>query len=210
MGLIQEGDRRPRDWTYLAEFSQDDLPALQEMVKHINETHDVETIELFNSNCERVLHDLKGDYGAPIPNQVVKTDDLVVNAGLQQCINIIIGTSSVRWRYMAIGELVVAAPTISDTAMAAAEGTSRVDISANGGWREAVGMKLFFGAIVGHAYLKGVVRETGIFNTQSGPTMLNHNVFNNNFLSRSLGVGEPGIYKSLFIISNVVEFCPVA
>jgi hypothetical protein len=202
MGVIQ--DRRPRDWAYLAEFSQEDLPALQEMVKHINETHDVKTIELFNSNCERVLHGLDPDIGTPIPTGVLKTDDLTTNAGLQQCINIIIGTSSTRWQYMGLGSGGTTAPTTSQTDLVAAAAGGRIDMAASGrGWREAVGMKLFFGAIGNELAATFTYTELGVFNSSSGGTMLNRNAFPDNGLTHTIN-------RSASIISSVIEFCPVA
>jgi hypothetical protein len=205
MGIIK--DQRPRDWTYVATFNEKDLPSLQLMIKQINETHDGTIIEKFNQRCEQKL---RGEKPEGPEFEVTKSEDLVVNAGLQQCINIILGTSAVRWRYVALEEVVAPAPAVTDTTMSVAELSSRLDMSINGGWREAVGMKLFFGAIAHQTYLKAFVREVGLFNSQSGATMLNHNVFNNNPLARTQGLSAAGtVYKNVFIISSVVEFCPV-
>ena len=91
MGLIS--DRRPRDWAYAVTFDRKDLPSLEEMARHMRETHDINMIEDFNLKCEQKLADQSAvlDNGIEIKT-VTKTEDLVLNSGLQQCINLIIGT----------------------------------------------------------------------------------------------------------------------
>ena len=55
MGLIQEQDRRPKDWGYKVAFDRKNIPSLQEMAQHIRETHDTDMIENFNAKCEQKL-----------------------------------------------------------------------------------------------------------------------------------------------------------
>jgi hypothetical protein len=216
MGLIQEQDRRPRDWAYKVAFDRKDLPSLQQMIKEINENHDADIIEDFNSRCEQKLNSSSSAEKVELENgieiqSVTKSEDLVVNGGLVQCINLILGTNSTRWRYIAVGDLTVAAPTITDTALADATIVS-VDMAAdNGGWREAVGMKLFFGAICSETRTIASIREMGVFNGLAGSTMLNRQVFNNNPPIRIQGYNLLSvIYRQVFILSSVVQFCPVA
>ena len=167
------------------------------MIREINETHNTDIIEDLNNRLER--RDSELGNGIKIQG-VTKSEDLAANVGLQQCINLVLGTSSTRWRYMGYGTGTTAATT-ADTALTA-EVSPRVDMTLFGGWREAVGMKLFFGGILGESVGLSV-RETGVFNNPSGATILNHNVFANNPLSRNA-------FQSVFMFSSVIEFCPVA
>jgi hypothetical protein len=210
MGLIK--DSRPRDWAYLAQFSQEDLPALESMVKHIREAHDVNTIELFNSNCERVFHGLDPDIGVPIPTQVTKTEDLVVNVGLQQCINIILGTSSSRWiNFGLAANSGTSPPQVSNTAFdGSAGGPWYIGMSVFG-WSEAKGMKMFFGTItpqdINSTVNPSTVHEMGVTTGQPG-IILNRELFFNNPLSRSLSA-DGQYYKQVLMFSCVIEFCPM-
>jgi hypothetical protein len=197
MGIIH--DQRPRDWAYIARFPQEDLPTIQAMIAEINETHNGEILECFNEQLEqRVQHN---------DPAVVKSNDLMTNPGLQQCLNIILGTSSTRWRYMGTG-VGTSTPTVIDTTLQTPHVRRQDMANGVGGWMEAVGMKLFFGAIVDQT-LTSTVDETGVFNASSAGTMLNRNQYLPNALSRNLLFG-PGAYDKVFIISSVVEFCPMA
>lgn len=187
-----------KDWSYLAAFKRKDLPSLQAMAEHIRQTHDTDMIENINQRFEDKTKAL--DNGIEIVG-VTKTEDLVVNAGLQQCINIIIGTSSTRWTLIDTGSGTTP-PNISDTALTNRFSSGSVTFSSTG-WTEPKGMKLFFGAVYGetHGQITSI-SECGVFTAVNG-TMLNHEVFVNNPLTRTLG-------KIVFIVSTVVEFCPVA
>lgn len=201
MGLTQEQDRRPRDWAYQVAFDRKDLPSLQEMVKHIQDTHDTDMIESFNARCEQKLNTGAAELDSGIEIQAVtKTEDLVVNAGLQQCVNIILGISSTRFRYIAIGGGGGTAATINDIGLVVESGSGRID-TLSLGWNEAVGMKLFFGGVFGEWFVETNYSEYGVFNNASGTTMLNRNCFN--------GVTR-GSRAAVYILSSVVEFCPVA
>lgn len=206
MGIVQ--DRRPRDWAYAATFDKKDLPSLQDMARYIRETHDTDMIEVFNTRCEQKLNfsteSTELDNGIEIQS-VIKTEDIVVNVGLQQCINLIIGTSSIRWGYMVSGSGPAATPSISDTALAA-EHSPRTNMNTNG-WTEPKGMKLFFGAIVG-GLSPLTITELGVNTASSGGILLNHENFGNNTLGRSST--DSIVANQIFILSIVVEFCPVA
>lgn len=198
--VINEG-RRPKDWAYLVSFDRSELDAAQQMIRNINENKDVSIIENLHEICEQMLAT-----GAAFPtiegltiSSVVKTDDLATNPGLQQAINIIIGTSSTRYRYMGHG-IGTAAPTIADTGLGSESG--RIDMSVgNTGWRLAVGMKLFFGGLVDEQSLTNSPTELGVFNSTSGATMFNRSVFG--AVGRTIG-------RTGAIITCVVEFCPLA
>lgn len=187
-----------KDWAYLAAFKRKDLPSLYEMVAKINETHDTDLIESFNEKCEQKIN----CENTSLPfEQVIKSDDLVVTAGLQQNINIILGTSATRWQYMRHGIGGSTAATIAQTALTT-EGAGPIDMATFAGWREPVGMKLYFGGILGETVAVTNITEAGVFNASVAGIMLNRNCFPNNSLQRSLNT-------LVFIISSVIEFCPV-
>jgi hypothetical protein len=204
MGLVQ--DQRPRDWTYQVAFDKKDLPSLQEMARHIRETHDTDMIEDFNLKCEQKLTGANEpavlDNGLEI-KAVTKSNDLVVNGGLDHCIKIILGQVSTRWSHIGVGSGVVPAALITDTTVASESLSARINTAAVG-WREAVGMKLFFGGVLGEDYPLTSISNIGVYNgAASGDVLLNHTVFNNNLLTRIQD-------HAVFIFSSVVEFCPVA
>ena len=209
MDMIIQPDRRPRDWAYIAALDSKELPSLQQMIKQINETHNTDLIEDFNDRCERHIQGEKD----PQFIDVSKADDLVTNDGMNHCLSMILGTTAEKWRYMSTGTGTTA-PLITNTAMQNPH-VGRIDMSING-WREAVGMKLFFGAIMGESYATTVTScyEIGIFAGTSGGFILNRNVFggvSGGGLERQLQVG-PTIFtftNCVFILSSVVEFCPV-
>jgi hypothetical protein len=216
MGLMQEQDqdRRPRDWAYRLAFDRKDLPSLQDMAKHIRETHDTDMIEEINKKCEQTL---KGE-AAELSNgleiqQVTKTEDLVVNVGLQQCINIILGTSTDRFTLIRLGGGTGGIPP--------AVGNTNIDTTGGGpfslglptyGWSEARGLKLFFGCVgpqdSSGSLGSGSIADMGVF-SNSGTTMLNRENFISNPLTRSLSA-DGTMYKQVFMFSCVIEFCPVA
>lgn len=218
MGLTSENkqDRRPRDWAYRIAFDRKDLPSLQDMARHIRETHDTDMIEEINGRCEQVL---RGTETVELSNgleiqQVTKTEDLVVNVGLQQCVNIILGTSTDRFTLIRLGGGTGGSPP--------AIGNTNIDNTGGGpfslvlstyGWSEARGMKLFFGCVgpqdTSGSLGSGSIADMGVF-SNSGTTMLNRENFINNPLSRSLVGGAGSVYNAVFIFSCVIEFCPVA
>jgi hypothetical protein len=208
MGIIK--DTRPRDWTYRVAFNEKDLPSLQEMVKHIRETHDLDMIERFNDNCEQFLKGDNPDFVVQ-PISISKTDDLVVNVGLQQCINIIQG-SAARWSHILLANSGSAiTPAVTDTNVNNTASGPYPFALATYGWSEAKGMKLFFGCICPQdtATSSTTVSDMGIFNALSGGTMLNHENFYNNRLTRTSSP-DLTVYTSVFLFSCVIEFCPVA
>ncbi len=213
MGLI---DNRPRDWAYKIAFDRKDLPSLQEMVKHIRETHDVDMIEEINARCEQKLSGEVAvlDNGVEIQG-VIKTEDLVVNVGLQQCINIIQG-SAARWSHIAFSPATAGAPTPDVTNTSLFSSSPNPVSMATYGWSEAKGMKLFFGIIYPQDFNAPFgnqsISEIGVCNGSSAPptsTLLNREWFFNN---RPIRTQTPDIsvFTSIFLFSCVIEFCPVA
>jgi len=221
-------DNRPRDWSYRVAFDKKDLPSLQEMVKHIRETHDVDMIERFNANCDRFLSgqnsnldlDLELDLDLnpefPTPTEITKTEDLVVNEGLAQSINIILGTSTDRWTLirLAVGNNGIP-PRVTDTNLDNGGGGPFSLVLATYGWSEAKGMKLFFGTVgpqntssTDGPLSTNIIGDMGIF-SNSGSFMLNRESFYNNRVSRTFAP-DLGVYTSVFLFSCVIEFCPVA
>ena len=165
-------------------------------------------IESFNAKCEQKL---KGET-AILENgvelkTVTKTGDLVVNAGLQQCINIILGTSSARWSHFGMGNSTTT-PGISDTALFTETVATRVSLA----WNEAVGMKLFFGGISSQTTPANPtpVAEIGVYNSASaGAVLLNHSTFIDSISQPEIFGGIITVSTAPAIVSIVIEFCPV-
>jgi hypothetical protein len=212
MGLIN--DRRPTDWAYKAVFKEKDLPSLEEMARHITETHDVTMIEDFNAKCEQKLKTGEAEINGIEIQQVTKTGDLVTNPGLQQCLNIILGTSSTRWTHIGSAGGTGSA-AVTDTALVGESLLHRAPFA----WNEPVGMRLYFGAISGQTdpaaggptpFAPNIVGEIGVYNgSAAGVILLNRSVFpavapfqDQAFFS--------DVVTSPIIISVVIEFCPVA
>ena len=211
MGLVQEQDQRPRDWAYKAVFSQKDLPSLEAMARHIRETHDIAMIENFNLKCEQKLKEPGQtavlDNGIEL-KAVTKTGDLVVNTGLQQCINIILGTSSTRWSHFGMSAGATPSPAVTNTVLNAETVAYRVSLA----WNEAVGMRMFFGGISNQTQgsTPGVVGEIGVYNgSAAGAVLLNRSLFLANDPIQSIP-GFSGVYAAPIVVSAVIEFCPVA
>jgi len=209
MGLIQ--DNRPRDWAYKAVFKEKDLPSLEEMARRIRETHDVSIIEDFNQKCEQKLQ-RQGekavlDNGLEIES-VTKSGDLVVNGGLQQCLNLILGTSATRWSHFGMSAGNTPAPAVTDTALLVETVATRVALA----WGESVGMRLYFGGISSQTSgtRPDAVGEVGVYNgAAAGATLLNRSSFS--FIA-SLGQSGPSIStisSAPVVVSCVVQFCPV-
>ena len=191
-----------KDVCYGSLFDKKDIPLLHKYAQKVRETHDQELVNNFNMMCEAKFNDkhpvlMVGDKEIE-PIQVSKADDLVVTAGLDQSINQILGTSVVRWQYMAKGTGTTT-PAAGNTALVT-EVLPRVDMSLYG-WREYAGASLRFAGIFGESVTGIVVRECGIFTTSTVGTMLNRNVFLPPITHQQLGDG--------FVISCIIEFVPV-
>lgn len=208
MGLINNQDQRPRDWAYMVRFDRKDLPSLQEMARHIRETHDTDMIESFNARCEQKLSGINTELDNGIEIQsVTKTGDLVVNPGLQQCLNIILGTSSARWSHFGMGNSTASA-TVADTALFTETIATRVSLA----WNEPVGMKLFFGGISSQTTGTNPtpVSEIGVYNSASaGAILLNHSTFIDSISQAAIFSSLVPVSPAPIIVSAVIEFCPV-
>ena len=144
--------------------------------------HDVDMIESFNQKCEQKLK--LSDEPAILDNgieiqRVEKTDDLVTDLGLQQCINIILGTSASRFSHiLASRNSANVPPTVSDTALGISSGGPYVFPLATYGWIESKGMKMFFATIVPQSPASptmSTINEMAVYNGSSmGNAMLNH------------------------------------
>jgi len=217
MGLIdvekdKDSDSRPRDWAYKAVFSQKDFPSLQKMARHIRETHDVSMIEDFNLKCEQKLAGQTAavvlDNGIEIQS-VTKTGDLVVNAGLQQCINLILGTSSTRWTHFGMSPGNIPAPAVTDTSLY--ENAAIIAYRVTLAWGEPAGMRLYFGGISSQTdpNAPSSVGEIGVYNgSAAGAVLLNRSLFPANApKQQKSGFGD--IFTAPIVVSAVIEFCPV-
>lgn len=188
-----------KDWAYIAAFKPRDLPSLREMIQHIRETHDTDMIEDINQRFERQAPILKN--GIRIES-ISKSEDLVVDSGVNRCIDLILQTNTNRWRYMMTGIGASRNPLVTDTALNS-EIMPRIDMTVDG-WIEPKGMKILFGAIRGESHEAQQVSELGIYTVKSGAgTLLNRNNFTQNSLVRNQD-------SNVFIFSSVVELCPVS
>ena len=190
------------------------------MMREIHETHNINIIEDFNAKCEQKLNGGKVQLDNDVEiHGVTKSDDLVVNVGLQHCINIALGTLSTRWQYMAwdVGTDPGTTPAVTDTLLQTHTVSlpyNPIDMSGIQGWREAAGMKLYFGAIRAQTEPGGGtftnLGEIGVVqtNASSGIILLNRSKFVKN---RVVNTTTPDLAMNaaVNIISVVVEFCPV-
>mgnify|MGYP003575473341 CR=1 FL=1 len=200
-----------KDWAYRVALDRKYLPVLEQMAQHIRETHDTDMIEEFNARCERHI---KGQADAQFLD-VTKTDDLVVTVGLQQCINLILGTSSARWSHMSFAmNAGTSPPAVTDTILDSSQGGPFFIPMSTYGWMEARGMKLFFGAIADQE-ANGIVGtdrldDMGVYNGgTTANTLLNRENFTKNRPTRN-NSPDLFVYNTVFIFSSVIEFCPVA
>lgn len=210
--LISE-DRRPKDWAYIAKFDKKDLPSLEEMARHIRETHDTKMIEDFNLKCEQKLKESGQsatlDNGLEIKT-VAKSDDLVLTAGLRHSINIILGLTSARWTHFGMSADGIPSAAISDTTLSNESLATRVSLA----WAEPIGMRLFFGGISSQSsgLRPGSVKEIGVYNSPvAGAVLLNRSTFTNtgNYPKQTVA-GITDVSSAPVVVSAVIEFCPVA
>lgn len=229
--MTQINDRRPRDWAYQISFNRKDLPLLIQMTKRIHQNHDMREVEAMHRKCESILAGRISDKTFSINDQSItiqavnKSVDLAVNVGMQQCINIILGTSTTRWRYMQFTDGIGAGNPVSvnDTQLEGIDNYpmlppfNPIDMSGLLGWREAVGMRLFFGGIrsqttqTGDVSGLGDVGEIGVVtaNSQASAILLNRSKFVNNHIPNNWSE-DLNVNRHVDILSCVIEFCPVA
>lgn len=215
-------DTRPRDWAYLVEFDRKDFSLLMDMAQHIRETHDTDMIEHLNNQFENNSEII--DIGTSIlkTKSIRKTKDMVVDVGLRQCINIILGTSSARWSHMAfsgsVSSGIVASNNINIDNWTA--GFNILPI-ATFGWSEPKGMRMLFATILPASFeASGVgsvgvtqINEMGIYNgTAGGPTndLLNRETFHSNPVIGGIVGDGSSMFSAVRLCSCVIEFCPVA
>lgn len=97
--------------------------------------------------------------------------NLVVNAGLDQIVNLMIGANTSSFTYCGVGSSSTAAAA-GDTDLTTAIG-SRLAITNR--YLVSTG-QAHFDTFYGSASNNGTWLEVGIFNASSGPTMLNHKI----------------------------------
>jgi hypothetical protein len=191
-----------KDYAYVTLFDKKDLPTLYKLAEKIRATHDISLIDNYNRMCQQKVDDHNPILQVDNQNieflEVSKSDDLVVTAGLNQCIDIILGVSSTRWQYVAIGTGTTAV-SAGQTTLVTQTG-ARIDMN-TGGWREYAGVTLRFAGIFGEQHSNVDVKECGIFTASSGGIMLNRNMFSTNFPTTHAGKAT--------VISSVIEFSPV-
>jgi hypothetical protein len=163
-----------------------------------------ELIGEFWNQCNRKRNDhiavlLVGNRKIELEDAIV-TQDLPTTEGLDQCIRLIMASSSAVWRYMDVGNG-SGTPDITDTTLDNSLG-GRADMSTSG-TREPVGMTIRFLAVYGEAAAANPISECGVFSALTGGSMLNHNIFYENKLYKITN-------QQAAIISSIVEFCPRA
>jgi hypothetical protein len=194
-----------KDYAFAALFDKKNLPSLYKLAEKVRATHDTSLIDNYIRMCQQKVDDHNPILQVGNQNiefiQVSKADDLVVTAGLDRCIDIILGISSTRWQYMGKGTS-TGTPATSNSLLGA-EVTPRVDMNI-AGWREYDGMSLRFAGIFAETHATITVNECGVFTGSAINTtpMLNRNGFSTNALTHTINT-------SAFVLSSVIEFVPV-
>jgi hypothetical protein len=195
---------RPKDWAYGAEFEGKDYSLLCRMAQMIRNTEDRPLLEEYYDKCERKFNDHKpvlqvGNKQIQFV-QVVKSDDLATNPGIDQYLRLVLNSSSLRWTHIGYGfGGTTSNPNVADVGLNS-EYSARINLSTLG-WARVAGTKMMFGGIIGESISATPTNEMGVFNSSSGGIMLNHNHFNQIPLSRTTG-------RSVFILSSVFEVVP--
>ena len=191
-----------KDYSYITKFDKKDLPYIYRLAEEVRATHNQDLVSEYNSLTEKKWNDhnpiLTVGNRTIEPLEAVKSDDLVVNAGVNRCIDQILGISTVRWQLMTRG-IGTTLPNVAQTTIVS-ETLPRVDMSLFG-WREFAGATLRFAAIYGESAPTAVITECAVFSS-TADAMLNRNVFGTNF--------QHVINEDGFVISSIVEFVPVA
>jgi hypothetical protein len=203
-----------RDQAVAAAINKKDKPAFLRLAMKIRKEvdfsikhglpYDGKLIDEFWKQCRRKHNDHTAVY--QIGNKKIElenatvTNDLPTNPGLDQCIRLIMASSSALWRYMEAGNG-TGIPTVSDATSVSAY-SPRIDMTLFG-TREPVGMSIRFLAVFGEGHPAIAIKECGVFSALTGATMLNHNIFSENPLNRILN-------QQAGIIGSIVEFCPKA
>jgi len=192
-----------KDVCYASLFDKKDMPYIYRLAEEIRTTHNQDLVNEFNNKLEKKWNDHNhflqiGNKDIEI-QQVSKADDLVVTAGINQCIDQILGASTTRWQYMARGTGTTT-PVAGNTTLVT-ESASRIDMSTSG-WREYASSSLRFAGIHGESIPTITVNECGVFTTSAAGIMLNRNAFSNFPLTHTINID--GI-----VLSTVIEFVPV-
>lgn len=188
-----------KDTCYAAYFDKKDLPYLYKLAEKVRNTHDQSLVDDFNLKCEQKYNDHNPILGDNIQFlDLAKADDLVVTAGINLCIDQILGTSVVRWRWM-MATNGSTTPTAADTSFTGI-GTG-VDMSLSG-WREYASSSLRFAAIYGETLGSSATSEAAIMTGNGTGTLLCRNIFTNYSLSHTVNT-------SGYVISTIIEFVPM-
>ena len=187
-----------KDYSYASLFDKKDLPYLYRLAEKVRATHNQDLVNDFNNNLERKWNDHNPILGDNIEIlQTSKADDLVVTTGINQCIDLILGTSIISWEYMYEGSGTTA-PAIGQTALITPQFLVSMILF---GWREYAGTSLRFAGIFGESPITHTVNEAGVF-IAGLATMLNRNTYSYNPIIHTINT-------TAYVISSVVEFVPV-
>jgi len=205
---------RPKDYAFATAFETKDRPLLYKLARMIKTSvtlddklgilHNPILSDNYHAACQKKWDDHHNSV-LQIGNKTIqivqtsKADDLVTNPGLDQCIDLMRGASSVRFIWMGKGTG-LAAPLVSQTTLSS-EIVPRLDMTTFAGWIDPGSKSLGFGAIFGETHQNMTVTEQAIFTASSGGIMLNRNMFSNLPLSHTVNV-QP------FVLSSVMEAIP--
>lgn len=194
---------RPKDICYAAQFDKKDLPSLYELAKRIRITHDQTLVDDFNLKCQKKVDDHNpileiGNKKIEF-EQISAADDLVVTAGIQRTLDLILGTSVIRWIAVKTGTGTTP-PAITDTTLA----INNVGVNVlTQGWAEYASSSLRFAGIFGESNGTFTLTEACVKDSiGSGGTILNRCVFSNLPITHTINVQG-------FVVSFVIEFVPV-
>ncbi len=187
-----------KDTTYASQFDNKDYQSLLRYAKKVRETHNPELVDNFNLACQKRWDDHTNiSINGMELLQVSKSDDLVVDGGINVVINQITGALTSRWRYIGIGTGTTAVSSAQSALVT--EVLPRADMSLFG-WREYAGTSLRFAGIFGSTHSSTSINECGIFNSPTFGNMLNRNMFSNAILATSF---------STHVFSSIIDFVPI-
>jgi hypothetical protein len=201
-----------KDKCYAALFDKKDMPLVSKFARKVRASmaydikhsleHEATLTDEFFSNCEKKWNDHNPTFEVDSKQiqflQVSKADDLAVNSGIQQYLDLILGVSGSRYFYVGKGTSTVA-PTAAQTALQA-EVLPRVDTTYFG-WREVAGVTLRFAGQFGESLPSITVNESGVFNATTAGIMFMRNMFSNDAINHTVN------YTG-FILASIIELVP--
>lgn len=205
-----------KDYAYAATFDKKDKPLMHKFVRQIKASmahafknkicyHSIVSDQFFQV-CEKIWNDHK-TIALQVGNrqvsfdQLVKSEDLTVDAGHQQNIRLIEATSTNVWSNIGYGTGGSTYTGFASSALAT-EVLPRLTFAGPFGWNEYSQMSVRFAAIGGESLTTTTISEMGVFADATGGDMLNRNTFSNQPIARVAG-------RHPIILSSVIELAPI-